>query len=129
MTNALKNVVLIVPADHKATAEAVSTLLGYQPPGEQTYTIGLSQNGQSPATHYACHVWAQPQFLAMIEAGQAQQGLPLAPWEAAGTNEAAVYAMCASLIVSVREDGQHQSHFADVLAASGLTRVMGDVLQ
>lgn len=59
-------------------------------------------------------------MLAMIEAGQAQQGLPLAPWEAAGTNEAAVYAMCAALTVSIREDGQHAGHFGDALDASGL---------
>lgn len=120
-----QSLVLIVPADQKPVAEAVSTVLGHQQPGDETYVVALSSTGADPATHYGCHTWATPQFVGLVTSCQAQSGLPAGvPWGAAGTNEAAVYAMCAALIVSIREDGQHLGHFDDVVAANGLQKVI-----
>lgn len=120
----MKSLVLIVPETHKSVAEAVSTALGHQAPGDQTYIVGLSAEGTAPATHFGCHAWATDQFIATIAACQAQTSLPSVDWGLVGTTEQDVFAMCAALIVSVREDGQHHGHFNAVLAASGLQKVV-----
>lgn len=120
-----QSLVLIVPADKKPVAEAVSTVLGHQQPGDQTYVVALSPTGLEPATHYGCHTWATPQFVGLVTSCQAQSGLPaVVPWAAVGTTEAAVYGMCAELVSSVRSDGEHQGHFDDVCAANGLQKVV-----
>lgn len=119
-----KSFVLIVTADRKHVAEAVSTVLGHQQPGDETYVVRLSATGSEPATHYGCHTWATGGFVDLVAACKAQTSLPAdVPWAAVGTSEAEVFAMCALLITSVREDGQHIGHFNDVIAVHGLQKI------
>ena len=118
----MKSLVLIT--DAPAVGNLVSTALGHQPPGAETYTVPLSPAGAAPATHYGCHTWATEGFVDALGACVAQTALPPAPWGAVGLDETAVYAFCMDLIHSARDTDEPLAHFNEVIAAHGLQKVV-----
>ena len=101
------SIVLIVTASARADAEALGLQLGHS--GAE-YTVPLSADGQSPATHYGLHSWGRNNFVEVMSAE--------APHEVDATLFKAVRA---ALIMSVRPSSLN--HFSEVLTAQGLQRV------
>ena len=114
------NYSLVLITQDAPTGNLVSTALGHQDPGAETYVLPLSASGNAPATHWACHTWATPEFVAALTACANQEALPPAPWAAVGLSEPQVFAFCGGLILSARIDAVPREHFSDVLAANGL---------
>ncbi|NNU17300.1 hypothetical protein HK107_13295 [Parvularcula sp. ZS-1/3] len=100
------SVVLIVPQQHKADAEAFGLSIGNS--GAE-YNVPLSTDGAEPATHYALHAFASERFLDELS-GNGQGG------------QEAFAALNAVMTISVRPS--MTGHFGDVLAAEGLQRVI-----
>lgn len=122
----MKSLVLIT--QDRATGDLVSTALGHQDFGAQTYVVPLSATGTAPATHWGCHTWATDAFVQAISACVAQTALPPAPWAAVGLDEAAVFSFCSALVVSVQNGGVALDHFETVASAHGLARVANEGL-
>jgi hypothetical protein len=111
MTN---SVVMIVPAVHTETLNALGDNLGY---GPNTWNVPLSASGASPATHYGTHVWevsgSQFQGLRMaIQAGITPPGL-----EAYAIELASVYVKVADLSTI------SQISWAEALAENNLVKI------
>lgn len=117
------NYSLVLITQDAGTGNLVSTALGHQDPGAETYVLPLSASGDAPATHWACHTWATPGFVAALTACANQEALPPAPWAAVGLTGNQVFNFCGALIWSARLGAVPREHFADVLAANGLQRV------
>ena len=67
-----RSLALIIPAALKSHADLVSVALGHAPAGEETYSVALSADGKSPATHYGCHTRADEAFVSVIEAASSE---------------------------------------------------------
>lgn len=119
------NYSLVLITQDAPTGNLVSTALGHQDEGGETYALPLSSTGSAPATHWACHTWATPEFVAALAACANQTALPPAPWSAVGLSESQVFAFCGGLIWSARTDAVPREHFGDVLAANGLQQITG----
>lgn len=108
--------VLVLPKDQKDAGNAVAVALGHDVAPGNTYSVALSPSGSAPATHYGCHTWARPEFIAQLQA--AEQGS--AP-EIPGVDMPTLMSV---LVKSVMPEGANPvQHFMDVLKANGLTRI------
>lgn len=71
------SVVMIAPAEHRASLNALGEAMGY---GPDNWNVALSALGASPATHWGTHIWetADGQFRQLrltVQAGQTPPGL------------------------------------------------------
>lgn len=117
------SLVMIVPADLREAGNRVSCALGHDVMPGDTFSVPLSSGGAGPATHYGCRATAKPDFAAML-ASAGSGSLPEIDWSAYGLTLGDVSAVLGALIVDIRPAEQAEGHFEDVLAASGLTRVV-----
>lgn len=107
--------VLILPADQIATGNAVGAAMGW---GPDNFSVALSANGSTPATHGGLHAWTGDEFKALIDSGIYPPELA-----AAGITQAEYEAMRAVLIASFRAD--YVGHFNTIAADNGLVPVSG----
>lgn len=73
----------IIPASLRDKANLVSTALGFQPSGGDTFAVALSGDGLEPATHFGFSTAAGANFVAWL------QGVAMPPvdWGAYGLTE------------------------------------------
>lgn len=108
--------VLILPESLQSAGNAVSIALGQDVPPGKTYSVALSSTGLPPATHYGCHVWARPEFIAQMQAAE-EGNAPDVP----GVD---MPALMSALVKSVRSGDENPlDHFMEVLAINNLQRV------
>lgn len=112
---------LAVPAALRDKANRLSCALGHDVLPGSTYSVPLSADGQEPATHYGCHAWVQPSFVAIL-AGATQGHLPEVDWADYGITAEDVAAVVAGLIAS--EPQGELLDFDSWSASYGLARVM-----
>ena len=113
--------VLILPDAQLATGNAVSEAMGW---GSPAYTVPLSADGSEPATHWGLHTWAEPSFVAMLQA--AETGAMPQELADGGFPPTAFQAVIASLIASVQDDVTQ--HFARALETNGFRVCIEPVL-
>ena len=107
------SLVIIAPAALKPAANAIGEAIGWT---GDNLSVPLSASGTEPATHWACHAWAQEIAVAWLT-GQAE------PPESAYTPEQ-IAGVLAQLTISVDANGlQGGEHFAAVIADANLQRV------
>ena len=113
------SVVIIVPASNKAVSNYIAEKLGF---GPNTFTVELSANGQSPATHYGCRSQARQSFIDIIN--QANEGIfPLVE----GMTPEEVAATYSTWIVSTLVTDNGYEHFNNVVAGSDLQRIIPSI--
>jgi hypothetical protein len=64
---------LLVSAEHKSIAEDVGRIIDPDLGGAFTFSVGLSSDGNEPATHYACRTYLSEQThqaLTQLDAAQ-----------------------------------------------------------
>lgn len=101
--------VLIVPVALLADANKLGEVLDW---GPNNYSVALSANNGSTATHYGLHSWVAQSFVDMLTAAEGGQ-LPPIP----DMTQQQVVAVLSGLIASIRPTSE--SHWADVLSANG----------
>lgn len=107
------SLVLIVPSPLKDAANSVGQIIGWT---GDNLSVPLSASGNAPATHWACHSWAQAIAAAWLT------GTPLP--ESFGIDQAQVDGLLSQITVSVDANGlQGGEHFAAVIADASLQRV------
>jgi hypothetical protein len=115
----MNSCVLILPAPYQSAGNALAVAMGHDVPPGNTYSVPLSVNGLSPATHYGCHTWATDQFVAIIEAAQNDE-FPTIP----GVTVEQMAAVIDALIFSnLSYFSTPLEHFNHVLAVTGLQQV------
>jgi hypothetical protein len=105
------SLVILCPAEHKATVEAAGQALGHS--GNE-YTVPCSYNGQMPSTHFGLHAWATEEVANMWRYAEEIPGL---------TAEQIAW-LRSVLIISAREDILGSEHFDLVCLENGLERIM-----
>lgn len=113
--------VLILPAALRSAGNELAVAMGHDQAPGRTYSVPLSGNGQSPATHYGTHAWVSEAFVATLQ-GAAQGQIPQ------GLNEQLVASVLGGLISSVGSELPAREHFDSVLTANGLKEVHAQVL-
>jgi hypothetical protein len=112
------SLVMITPASRLADANSIGGAFDW---GLNNFDVPLSPTGAEPATHYGTHTWACAQFVADLDAAQAGSLDPLPP----GVDALALQALVSTIVRSVRPlDTDPPTHFAEVLAAHGLQRIV-----
>lgn len=110
---------MAVPADLRDKANRLACALNHDPMPGNTMSVPLSADGSEPATHYACHTWAQPSFIAILAAAKAG-ALPPVPWGGFGLTEADVTVVVEALLLS--EPAASQVNFDEWAAGHGLVK-------
>jgi hypothetical protein len=120
------SVVLIAPAEIKDRSDKIACAfaLGYDPLPRDSFVRPLSADGRDPATHYGCHVWADTDFVAKLDAA-GKGAPPPVDWGKFAMSEKDAADTAAALIVSVREigAGSARQHWNEVLAAQSLQTI------
>lgn len=107
------SLVLIVPSPLKDAANSMGQIIGWT---GDNLSVPLSASGNAPATHFACHAWAQAIAAAWLT------GTPIP--ESMGIDQAQVDGLLSQIIVSVDANGlQGGEHFANALTAANLKRI------
>lgn len=106
------SVVLILPDAVREAGNALAEAMGW---GPGNYSVPLSADGSLPATHWGLHTWAEPSFVAMLQA--AETGAMPQELADGGFPPAVFQAVITSLIASVQADVSQ--HFATALGTSG----------
>lgn len=111
MTAFTHSLVMICPVEHLATANAAGEAVGHSS-GE--FTVPLSADGSEPATHYGLHAWATPET---AYAWTIAEEIP-------GITAEQITQLRAILVISAQTELTGAAHFASVLEANGLVRVV-----
>jgi len=96
------SVVQLCPEIHRGAADAIAESYGY---GPGNLSVRLTHTDTS--TWWGCHAWWRPEALDIVTTP---------PDEVAGVAD-----IMAIVITSVREGGEPIQHWAEVLAANGLS--------
>lgn len=119
-------IVMLIPAGHKAAADALAIALGHAAPGDESFTVPVP-DAEAP-THYVAHARVKEAFLQTIAAAGSGV-LPPVPWGDFGLSVADVQAVVSALVISapgslLDPDGEipptPRDHVAAVLAANGI---------
>jgi hypothetical protein len=115
----MQSCVLLIPANLKAKANALSRAMGWADADDDSYSVPLSASGAEPASHYGLHSWVDDAFVGMLQG--ASQGQMPAPLVAAGYPPADFAAVVGALIVSL--GGEPGPNFAGACERNGLKLV------
>jgi hypothetical protein len=107
------SLVIICPAEHKATVEEAGAALGHS--GNE-YSVALSPTGAEPATHYGLQAWATPETAHAWT--QAEEVPPLTAEQLAWLRSI--------LTISARTDIAAFDHFMSVIGGMGLSRIVAE---
>lgn len=117
MTDWNLSIVLIVPAELQDKANRLSCALGHDVLPGNTFSVPLTDNGED-VTHYGCRTTAKQEFVDILTAagdGQLPTDFPV-PIED-------VQEVLAAQIVDIRDAGEMQTHFDDVIKLNNLKRI------
>lgn len=101
MTDFPYSVSLVVPAADRADANRLAVAMGWDTSPGDTFSVPLSADGDVPATHYGCHTWAGPGFVATLSGAQ-DGSLPEVTWEDHGLTAGRVADVLASMLSHVQ---------------------------
>lgn len=105
------SLVVICPDALKADVLTLGLML--DPPIDGGLSVPLSSDGSEPATHWGCHAWATPQFVAIMT-GQVTPEIP-------GVTPEQIAGILSQITVSVDANGlTMRAHFDHVIAGLGL---------
>jgi hypothetical protein len=107
------SLVIVVPAEHKATVEEAGVALGHS--GNE-YSVALSATGSEPATHFGLQAWATPETAYAWT--EAEEVPPLTAEQLAWLR--------AILTISDRTDIGAFDHFMSVIGEMGLSRILAE---
>jgi len=111
MTSYPHSLVVICPDALRDEVLALGMML--DPPIDGGLSVPLSVDGSEPVTHWGCHAWATPQFVAIMT-GQVTPEIP-------GVTPEQIAAILSQLTVSVDAEGlTMRAHFDHVIGDLGL---------
>lgn len=105
--SATQSLSMIVPDAQKQAADAFFAGLGW---GSPTFSAPLAETEEGPATHWGCHIWQTPEFVAVLNASIASAAPDLAVLD--------------DIFFHIVTGGAPWQNFAAALALSGLVRVV-----
>jgi hypothetical protein len=101
MSNFPYSVSLAVPVADRDDGNRLAVALGWDQAPGSTFGVPLSAHGRAPATHYGCHAWAGPEFIATLSGAQGGS-LPDVAWADFGLTAERVGELMASMLSHVQ---------------------------
>jgi hypothetical protein len=99
LTGYIYSVALMIPAGLRDEANRLACAIGHDEMPGHTFAVPVSSDGQEPASHYACHTWAQQSFVDLLASAGAGV-LPEIEWGEYDLTVDDVAAVLTALVVS-----------------------------
>lgn len=122
MSEWLHSIVMIIPAELRDKANRLACALGHDADPGRTFSVALSGDGGSPASHYGCRTAAKQDFVDLV-ADASVGSIPNLPWDDYGLSAQDIDDVLAALVMDIRPAGEMMGHFDEVVAGQGLSRV------
>ena len=131
MSEYTNSIILVGTQSARGTFNVLWREIGFDVAGsEGTLIVACSASGNTPASHYAAHIWERDAFVQMLQDGQA--GTPNPLFAAASINTNQIRALLANVTISVQTKAEAGpwpnplNHLNTVLASMGLQRITND---
>jgi len=134
----MKSLVITVPVEFQQQANRIAVALGHDssPLPGQTFSVGYSGDGNSPATHYSARTQADEAFISLLSnafVGNVPPEAPGGSWEDYGLTPETIIEAVGSLLFDIRTENELTSanmsygdHLSQANAGWGLYLVNQD---